>query len=71
MLAIRFSSANANDRDLFRRINEEIEGIIVADAGYVSKKLEEDMYIDGKRWCLIKPLKTMKKTRTRMAVPAL
>jgi len=64
LLGIVFSSANANDRDLFRRVNKEIDGIIVADAGYVSKQLEQDMYKEGKCWCLIKPLKTMKKLMT-------
>jgi hypothetical protein len=64
ILGIRFSHGNGNDRDLFRKVNEHIDGIIVADAGYVSKELERDMYIEGKRWCLIKPLKTMKKLIT-------
>lgn len=64
MLGIRFTSANANDRDTFRKINKDIFGIIVADAGYVSKKLENDMNIEGKRWVLIRPYKTMKKLMT-------
>lgn len=61
ILGLRFSDANRNDRDIFRSINKNIEGIIVADAGYVSKKLEEDMNIEGKRWILIRPYKTMRK----------
>lgn len=64
MLGLRFTSANANDRDTFRKVNQDIFGIIVADAGYVSKKLEDDMNIDGKRWILIRPYKTMKKLMT-------
>ena len=36
-----------NDRDIFRSINRDIYGIIIADAGYVSKQLENDMDIDG------------------------
>ena len=50
-----------DDRDIFRKINKDIEGIIVADAGYVSKELEKDMNVDGVRWCLIRPRKRMKK----------
>ncbi len=65
MLAVKFTSANANDRDTFRKINQDIFGIIVADAGYVSKKLEDDMNIENKRWVLIRPYKTMKKLMTR------
>lgn len=65
LLALRFTSATANDRDIFRKINEDIFGIIVADAGYVSHKLEQDMNLDGKRWVLIRPYKTMKKLMTK------
>jgi hypothetical protein len=64
LLGIQFSGPNANDRDIFRKINEDIYGIIVADAGYVSYELERDMYIENKRWCLIRPYKTMKKLMT-------
>lgn len=61
ILGLKFSPANANDRDLFRKINKDINGIIIADAGYVSKELEKDMNVEGKRWCLIRPYKSMKK----------
>ena len=64
LLSLLFSRANANDRDACRKVNKDIDGIIVLDAGYVSKRLEEDMYIENKRWLLIKPLKTMKKLAT-------
>lgn len=64
MLGLNFSPANANDRDLFRKINADIHGIIVADAGYISKQLERDMNVDGERWCLIRPQKRMKKLAT-------
>lgn len=64
MLGIKFTGAKANDRDTFRTVNQDIFGIIVADAGYVSKKLEDEMNIEGKRWLLIRPFKTMKKLMT-------
>jgi len=64
LLAVKFNSANKDDRKIFRKINKEINGIIVADAGYVSKKLEQEMNIEGKRWILIRPYKTMKKLMT-------
>ena len=63
LLGLRFSPPTANDRDIFRSINRDIDGIIVADAGYVSKQLEKDMTTD-RRILLIKPLKTMKKLMT-------
>lgn len=65
MLGVKFASANSNDRETFRAVNKDIFGIIVADAGYVSKKLEDDMNIEGKRWILIRPYKTMKKLMTK------
>ena len=61
LLGLRFSSANANDRDLFASINEDIGGVILADAGYVSKKLEKKMNVDGERWIVIQPKRTMRK----------
>ena len=39
-------------------------GILVADAGYISKKLEQDMAIEKKRLLLIRPYKTMKRLAT-------
>lgn len=64
MLGVKFTSANANDRDTFRAVNKDIFGIIVADAGYVSKQLEDDMNIENERWLCIRPYKTMKKLMT-------
>src|SRR3989344_3833216 len=40
---------SVNDRDLLRSLNADLNGILVADAGYVSKQLEQDMHIEGKR----------------------
>lgn len=65
LLAIRFHKPSDNDRDVFRSINKNIWGIIVADAGYVSKQLEKDMNEEARRWILIRPYKTMKKLMTK------
>lgn len=65
MLALRFTQPGTNDRNIFRSINHDIYGIIVADAGYISKKLEQDMYVEHKRWVLIRPRKSMKKLMTK------
>jgi transposase len=64
ILGIRFSHPSANDRMLFREINKDIHGLLIADAGYVSKELERDMHIEGKRWTLIRPFKNMKRLAT-------
>ena len=64
ILSLVFSPANGNDRDLFKKANRDVSGIIVADAGYCSKKLEREMYIENERLCLIKPYKNMKRLAT-------
>lgn len=63
-LGLRFTHPGANDRDIFRDINKNIYGVLVADAGYVSKQLEIDMTIAHKRIVLIRPYKTMKRLAT-------
>lgn len=64
ILGLCFSPGNVDDRKLFRKINKDIYGIIVADAGYISKEMEKEMTVEGKRWCLIRPKKNMKKLAT-------
>lgn len=64
LLGLRFTLPKANDRDICRDINQDINGIIVLDAGYVSYQLEKDMYLENRRWLLIRPYKTMKKLMT-------
>lgn len=61
LLGLRFSHPAVNDRDIFRSINQDLMGILVADAGYVSKRLEQDMHIEKKRMLLIRPYKSMKR----------
>ena len=65
LLAILFTRANENDRTICKKINHNIFGIIVMDAGYVSKELEKSMNIDNRRWLLIRPYKSMKKLATK------
>lgn len=65
LLAVLFTRANANDREICKAINKDIHGIIVLDAGYVSKELENQMNIENKRWLLIRPYRTMKKLMTK------
>lgn len=64
LLSLVFSSPSANDRELFRHVNKDLQGAFFADAGYVSKKLEQEMHVEGKRWVFIRPYKTMKKLAT-------
>jgi len=64
VLAVKITSANADDRQTLLELNKDLDGIFVADSGYVSRKLEQDFYIENKRILLTKPYKTMKKLIT-------
>jgi len=64
MLWVKFASGNFNDREIFKKINKDREGIFVADADYTSKDLEKDFYIENKRILFAKPKANMKKIAT-------
>ncbi len=64
LLAVKFTSANGDNRKTFRKMNQNINGIFVADAGYVSKDLEKEFYIEHKRILFTKPRANMKKMIT-------
>jgi len=63
-LSFFLSPPRTNDRRLFKKVADNMNGIFVGDAGYVSKELEKEMYIEGKRIALIKPRKKMRKLAT-------
>ena len=48
MLAVIFTSGNGDDRKTFLKMNENLMGIFVADAGYISKDLEKQFYVENK-----------------------
>ena len=64
ILSISFASGNVGDRSQFLKLNKDLEGIFVADAGYVSEKLEKEFYQENKRILFTKPRKNMKKVIT-------
>lgn len=66
LLSFTLSPPGSNDRHLFKKVAGDMDGIFVGDAGYVSKELEKDMYIEGKRIALVKPQKKMKKLATAL-----
>ena len=49
---------------MFMNVNKELDGIFVADAGYISEKLEKEFYKENKRILFSKPRKNMKKVIT-------
>ena len=64
LLAVRFSSGNADDRQIFKKINRDMMGIFVADAAYISKDLEQEFFIENKRILFAKPRANMKRIAT-------
>ena len=64
LLAVRFGTGNSNDRETFKKMNKDLMGIFVADAGYISKDLEREFYIAHKRILFVKPRANMKKLAT-------
>lgn len=61
ILSVAFASGNIGDREVFMKLNKDLAGVFVADAGYTSEKLEREFHIERKRILLAKPRKNMKK----------
>lgn len=64
ILATQITSANASDREVLKKMNVGINGIFIADAGYVSEKLEKDIYQENKRILYTCMRSNMKKIAT-------
>lgn len=69
LLAIRFTSGNVHDKEVFLKLNKDLLGIFIADAAYISKQLSADFYLEEdkriKRVLLAKPRKNMRKIMTK------
>mgnify|MGYP001572137200 CR=1 FL=1 len=61
VLALKFTAGNSDDRAVFHKMNEKLRGLFVADAGYVSQKLERDFFIEHERLLLTCSRRNMKK----------
>src|SRR3989344_582500 len=64
VLALKLTQGNSDDRSVFRRMNEKLRGLFVADAGYMSEKLERDFFVEGERLLITGVRKNMKKLAT-------
>jgi len=64
LLAVSFGTGNGDDRKTFKKMNKEMTGIFIADAGYISKDLEKEFYQENKRILFTKPRANMKKIIT-------
>jgi hypothetical protein len=64
MLRVRFTDAVTDDREMVLPLTQELEGVIIGDAGYISKDLAHKLHREGRRLFLAKPRKNMKKLMT-------
>ena len=64
ILAIRFTSGNIHDKQMFLKLNKRLFGIFVADAAYLSRELEQAFFQENKRMLFAKPRANMKKLAT-------
>jgi hypothetical protein len=61
LLSFTFATGRKDDRSQFMKLNKDIYGIFVADAGYVSEKLAREFSKEDRRVLITKPRKNMKK----------
>lgn len=64
ILSICFTSANTDDRAPFMKLNKDLYGLFVADAGYISEKLRKEFHLEHTRILMAKPKKNQKKIET-------
>lgn len=65
VLALRLTPGNSDDRAIFRKMNEKLKGVFVADAGYISQELERDFFIENERMLIAIPRANMRKLATQ------
>ena len=61
ILSILFSPGNTHGTKIFLKLNKNLNGIFVADAEFISEKLQHDFYQEHRRILFAKPRKNMKK----------
>lgn len=64
VLALKFTPGNSDDRGVFQKMNAKLNGLFVADAGYVSKELECSFTIEHERLLITASRANMKQIAT-------
>ena len=64
VLALRLTPGNSGDRAIFKKMNEKLKGLFVADAGYLSKELARDFFKEGERMLITAVRANMKQLAT-------
>jgi hypothetical protein len=71
VLALAFTPGNADDRKIFRKMNQRLKGIFVADAGYISQDLEREFFTPNERILITATRSNMKKLTTPIHIALL
>lgn len=64
MLSIKFSPGNTHGTKIFMRLNADLDGIFVADAEFISERLQYEFHQEHKRILFAQPRKNMQKLIT-------
>lgn len=71
VLALKLTPGNSDDRSIFRKMNEKLRGLFVADAGYISKEVERNFFIPHERMLVTAVRANMKKLATSWQIALL
>ncbi|MEK7207995.1 MAG: IS982 family transposase [Patescibacteria group bacterium] len=71
VLALRLTPGNSDDRSVFRKMNERLRGLFIADAGYISEELARAFFIERERLLLTGSRANMKKVATPFQIALL
>ena len=66
VLALSFTAGNRSDATVFLKLNRDLTGIFIADAGYTGETLAREFYQEHRRILLAKPRKNMRKLMTEL-----
>lgn len=66
LLAVTFTSGNRADATVFRELNNDLDGVFLADAAYTGERLAREFHQEHRRWLLASPRKNMKKLMSRL-----
>jgi len=64
IVALNFTTGTTSEREILKKMNKDVRGIFVADAGYVSDKLGKEFYIENERILYTCTRTNMKKIAT-------
>jgi Transposase DDE domain len=71
VLAFKLSSANGNDRKIFKDMNRALRGVFIADAGYVGDDFTKDFYVENERIVITATRSNMRKVATQEQIALL